>query len=91
MNFNAGTRVAILFGRILLTLSLIALIGAWITQVTGTPLFGMSQQHLFNDAIALALLGIGMFLDALWHARVVTPELKTKSQVADASGQKKRR
>lgn len=32
---------------------------------------GMSQQHLFNDAIALALLGMGMFVDAFWHARSV--------------------
>jgi len=31
----------------------------------------MSQQHLFNDAMVLALLGLGMFLDALWHARSV--------------------
>lgn len=29
----------------------------------------MTQQHLFSDATVLALLGIGMFLDALWHAR----------------------
>jgi hypothetical protein len=38
-------------------------------HLTGRALMGMSQQHLFSDATALALLGIGSFLDALWHAR----------------------
>lgn len=56
-------------GRVLLMLALLALLGAWVTQLTDGTLMGMSQQHLFNDAIALALLGIGSFLDALWHAR----------------------
>ena len=71
MNATTAARIAVTIGRILFTLALLALLGAWITQLTGGPLFGMSQQHLFNDAMVLALLGIGMFLDALWHARKV--------------------
>lgn len=67
----SGARWAVYVGRVLLTLALLALLGAWLTQLTGAPLLGMSQQHLFNDAMTLALLGIGMFLDALWHARSV--------------------
>lgn len=56
-------------GRIFFILALLALLGAWYTQLTGGMVLGMSQQHLFNDAIVLSLFGIGMFLDALWHAR----------------------
>ena len=67
----SGARWAVYVGRVLLTLALLALLGAWLTQLTGAPLLGMSQQHLFNDAMTLALLGIGMFLDALWHGRSV--------------------
>ena len=66
---KAGARYAVYIGRILLTLAFLALVGAWVTQLTGVPLVGMNQQHLFSDATVLALLGIGMFLDALWHAR----------------------
>ena len=69
MNANNKARLAVYVGRILLTLSLVALIGAWTTQITGNTVLGMSQQHLYNDAIALALLGIGGFLDALYHTR----------------------
>lgn len=69
-NTKAG-RFTVYIGRIFLTLAFLALIAAWITQLTGSALFGMSQQHLFNDAIVLALLGIAMFLDAFWHARNV--------------------
>lgn len=29
----------------------------------------MNQQHLFNDAIALALLGIANLLDGLLHSK----------------------
>lgn len=58
-------------GRLALTLGLLALVGAWITQLTGTPLIGMSQQHLFQDSIALSLLGIGAMLDSVLHAKGV--------------------
>ncbi len=63
--------LAVYLGRILFTLAFLALLGAWLTQAMGGTLLGMSQQHLFNDAIVLSLLGIGSFLDALWHARRV--------------------
>lgn len=58
-------------GRILLTLGFLALLGAWITQLTGEPFLGMSQQHLFNDATVLSLLGIGSLLDAKLHVQKV--------------------
>lgn len=58
-------------GRVLVVLALLALFGAWTTQLTGGTLFGMSQQHFFSDATALALLGIAFFVDAFWHARKV--------------------
>lgn len=71
MSTTSGARITVYIGRVLLTLAFLALLGAWVTQLTGGTLFGMGQQHLFNDATVLALLGIGMFLDALWHARNV--------------------
>lgn len=64
-----ATPFFVYLGRIFFVLAFLALLGAWITQLTGGALLGMSQQHLFNDAIVLSLFGIGMFLDALWHAR----------------------
>ena len=64
-------RLAVYIGRIFFTLALLALIGAWITQLNNDRVFGMTQQHLFYDAMVLALLGIGSFLDAFWHARRV--------------------
>lgn len=62
-------RIAFFLGQFWMVLALLALIGAWITQLTGGTLMGMSQQHLFNDATVLALLGIGCLLDALYHAK----------------------
>lgn len=64
-----ATSFFVYLGRILFALAFLALSGAWLTQVAGGTLLGMSQQHLFNDAIVLSLFGIGMFLDALWHSR----------------------
>ena len=61
--------LAELAARVLLTLALASLVGAWVTQVTGKPLLGIPEQHLFGDAIVFALLGVGAFLDAFWHAR----------------------
>jgi nitrate reductase gamma subunit len=52
------TKLAIYMGRLCGVLALLALIGAWITELTGKPLAGMSQQHLFNDAIVLSLFCI---------------------------------
>ena len=71
MPTTSGGRITVYIGRILLFVALLALLGAWLTQLIGGPLFGMSQQHLFSDATVLALLRIGMFLDAFWHARNV--------------------
>ena len=71
MNPISSARLAVYIGRVLFTFALLALIGAWITQLNEGRFLGMSQQHLFNDAMVLALLGIGSFLDAFWHARRV--------------------
>jgi len=60
-------KITALIGRIIVILAVIALISAWITQLTGKTFLGMTQQHLFNDAMALALLAIAFFLDALLH------------------------
>lgn len=52
-------------GRFFLALAFLALISAWMLQLTGGTLLGMTQEHLFNDSVALALLGIGLLIDAL--------------------------
>lgn len=49
--------------RGLFCLAFLALLGAWLTELTGGSLLGLSQQHLFFDAIVLSLFGIGMYLD----------------------------
>ena len=69
MESTRAARIAIALARICALLAVLALVGAWVTQLTGESLAGMSQQHLFNDAIALALLAIIGFLDGLAHAR----------------------
>lgn len=56
-------------GRLFAVLAFLALLGAWLTQLTGGTLFGVSQQHAFNDAIVLALLSIVCLLDALLHSK----------------------
>lgn len=66
-----ATPMFVYLGRLLLALAFVALLGAWLTQLTGGAIMGFTQQHLFNDAIALALLGIGSFLDAFWHSRSI--------------------
>ena len=58
---------ALLLGRIALTIAFLSLVGAWLNQLFGFSPFGMTQQHMFNDSIALSLLGIGMFIDAVFH------------------------
>lgn len=67
MNAAVKAKFATYAGRVLLTLALLALLGAWAAQLSGGPLIGMSQEHLFADAITFALLGIGSFLDAIYH------------------------
>jgi hypothetical protein len=69
MESPTAARPVVYVARVLIGLAVLALSGAWITQLTGGPLLGMGQQHLFNDAIALSLLGIAIFVDAFWHAR----------------------
>ena len=54
-------------GRFAIFLSLAALIAAWISQLTNGELIGLSQEHLFNDSIVLALLGIAFLFDAVIH------------------------
>jgi hypothetical protein len=56
-------------GRVSLALSVLSLIGAWITQLTGNSFVGMSQTHLFSDATVLALLGIGFLVDGIVHKK----------------------
>lgn len=63
------TKIAIGLGRIFGLLAFLALVGACVTQLTGGTLFGMSQQHLFNDAIVLALFSIAGLLDGLLHSK----------------------
>lgn len=58
-------------GRIFLAASFLALLGAWWTQMSGVALLGMSQQHLFSDAIVLSLLGIGALIDAQLHKQKI--------------------
>lgn len=64
-------KIAIYVGRFFGVLALLALIGAWLTQLTGRPLAGMSQQHLFNDATVLSLFCIAGLVDALVHAKTL--------------------
>lgn len=52
-----ATPFFVYLGRLFFALAFLALLGAWLTQLTGRTLMGMGQQHLFNDAIVLALLG----------------------------------
>lgn len=44
----------------------LALIGAWIAERNGTVL-GLSQQHLYNDAISLMLIAIASNIGTLVH------------------------
>lgn len=68
---SSGARAMVLIGRVFLLLSLLALVGAWLSEANDGTLLGLSQQHLFADAGVLALLGIASMLDAFWHGRRV--------------------
>ena len=57
------------FGRTLLIVSAISLLGAWLSQLTQSTILGMTQEHLFNDTIATALLGIGLIIDSMIHGQ----------------------
>lgn len=69
MDNAKAARVFIGLGRTFGVLAFLALLGAWITQVTGGTLLGMSQQHLFNDATVLSLFAIIGLLDGLLHSK----------------------
>lgn len=60
---------AIALGRTCGLLAFLALLGAWTTQLTGRPLFGMTQEHLFSDAAVLSLFCIAGLLDGIVHAK----------------------
>ena len=69
---GTNRRYASLFafvGRLLLALAFLSLCSAWVTEVTGRPLWGMSQQHLFNDSMSLSLIGIGSLMGGLLHSK----------------------
>lgn len=66
---NKGAVIFAGLGRVFLALALVALVGAWTTQVTKEPLLGMSQLHLFLDAVVLGVLGIAFLIDAVLHDR----------------------
>ena len=65
------TRAATGVGRLCGALAVLALLGAWITQLTGGTILGMSQQHFFSDATVLALFCIAGLLDGIVHAKGV--------------------
>ena len=44
----------------------LALVGAWIATARGTFL-GVSEEHLFNDAISLLLVSIAFGIGTLMH------------------------
>ena len=64
-----STRFFSFAGRISLALAVVALLAAWISEPMGGSVAGLSQQHLFSDAIALGVLGIAGLLDALLHSK----------------------
>lgn len=68
---NGSARIAVVIARLFVLASILALVGAWAVGATGVPIVGLDQQHLSNDAIVFALLGIAVFIDAYWHARRV--------------------
>lgn len=60
-------KTALNIGRIFLGISFLSLVGAWLNQLFGFAPLGMTQQHMFNDAIVLALISIALFIDATFH------------------------
>jgi len=58
---------ALTLGRIALAVAFLSLVGAWLNQLFDFSPFGMTQQHMFYDSIALSLLGIGLLIDAAFH------------------------
>ena len=56
-------------GRVLSVFSLIAFVLTWITAFTGGNVLGRSEEHLFFDAIILALLSIICLIDGYLHSK----------------------
>lgn len=52
--------------QIFVALGVLSLLGAWLAEVTGTVV-GLSQDHLFNDATVLTLLGIAFGIGTHIH------------------------
>jgi Mg2+ and Co2+ transporter CorA len=56
-------------GRVFSIFSFIAFMLTWITSFTGGNVLGRSEEHLFLDAIILALLSIICLLDGYLHSK----------------------
>jgi len=56
-------------GRVFSVFSLIAFILTWITGFTGGNVLGRTEEHLFFDAIILALLSIICLIDGYLHSK----------------------
>ena len=69
MPHETFTRMFAAGGRVLVLLGFLALMSAWITELTDRPLWGMSQQHLLFDAVAMTVLGIAFMAGSVQHAR----------------------
>ena len=65
----SSTRFFATAGRVSLTLATITLLAAWVSELTGGSVAGLSQQHLFNDATVLGIVGVAGLLDALLHSK----------------------
>lgn len=61
--------VTIAIARACGALAVLALLGAWITQLTGGTILGMGQQHFFEDATVLTLFCIAGLLDGILHSK----------------------
>lgn len=50
------------------SLGVLAILGAWWLQWTGQlDIYGLSQGHLYNDAVVLLLAAIWFMTGAFWH------------------------
>lgn len=56
-------------GRVFIGLALLALLGAWLSQVRQTTILSLELPQLLVDAILLSLAGTGLLLDAHWDRR----------------------
>jgi len=61
---------AIAGARVVGILAILALLGAWLATWRGGQVLGLSEQHLFNDAIVLTLMSIAGLLDGIVHRRI---------------------